>query len=139
MPDGYYIVKSVPTFLGFLKKRNSFKELLWKIISGNHFWIYLVKNESDEIVHKSVKIGKCYKFNFLKKTEFEIGPCYTVEKYRGQGIYPIVLRYIVSEDKKVYFIFIHKDNHSSIKGVEKAGFSKVGYILRKKGGIWKRI
>jgi len=65
----------------------------------------------------------------MKKNDLEIGPCWTDADYRGQGIYPTVLRYILSTFKgqfRKFFIFTDEDNIASQKGIIKAGFKLVG-------------
>ena len=72
--------------------------LYFYIISKNKLDIYYVKDgNTDEIIHTSYVIGECYKFPFMKKSDIEIGPCYTSENYRGKGIYKNVLNFINNE------------------------------------------
>jgi RimJ/RimL family protein N-acetyltransferase len=64
----------------------------------------------------------------------------TLPAFRGQGIYPMVLktllRYLKQKGFRRVYGFVHKDNHSSMRGIEKAGFRRVGRIrLRKVLGI----
>jgi len=68
--------------------------LLFKIqtMGKAEIW-YVLKDE--KIVHKSVCIPYCKKFSFMAKGDFEIGPCVTLQSFRGQGIYPKVISAIV--------------------------------------------
>ena len=85
--------------------------------------IYFAISDTNEVVHFSVVIPRNFKYPFLKKNEFCIGPCNTVENARGLGIYPYVLQKILSDNQgAVYYMLIKKDNNASIRGVKKAGF-----------------
>lgn len=87
--------------------------------------------EKDGIVcHTSYLMPACWKFPFMKKGEYEIGPCRTLPEYRGQGIYPTVLKTIIAENKETTFhIMAAENNISSIRGIEKAGFKKYGKLI----------
>ena len=56
----------------------------------------------------------------------EIKYCLTLPEYRGQGIYPLVLReivlYLSNLGTRWIFICVKDDNTASIKGIEKVGF-----------------
>ena len=68
-------------------------------------------------------MGKTFKFPFLNKGEFEIGPCFTLPKFRGRGVYPSVLIYILEKNKNSkFYMIVHKNNIPSIRGIEKSGF-----------------
>ncbi|HYC00781.1 MAG TPA: GNAT family N-acetyltransferase [Candidatus Limnocylindrales bacterium] len=59
-----------------------------------------------------------------------IGPCVTVPTHRGRGVYPAMIRAVCAErrrlgDKRAYMV-VSTDNHSSIRGIEKAGFQNLG-------------
>ncbi len=64
-----------------------------------------------------------------------IGDCVTHPEYRGLGIYPHVLSYILrdlqadGQTQRVY-IFVAPDNTPSIRGIEHAGFK---FVARLKG------
>jgi len=59
-----------------------------------------------------------------------IGPCFTDPEYRGRGIYPHVLRHIASvlgaRGYGPFYVHTSPDNAASIRGVEKAGFRRLG-------------
>ena len=64
----------------------------------------------------------------LKSNQIFIHYCETAEHARGMGLYPSVLAYI----SKIYFsqeifIAVEKNNTSSIRGIEKAGFKSYAY------------
>lgn len=82
----------------------------------------------------------------LMQCEAEIKFCLTLPDARGKGLYPMVINAILGylRDKgfsKAYMC-VHKDNKSSIRGIEKAGFARIGSVtLRRMAGfqISKRL
>lgn len=72
----------------------------------------------------------------LGENDAEIKFCLTLPALRGRGIYPRVIlsisNYLRSKGIQQVFMCVHRDNHSSIRGIEKAGFIKVGEIRLKK-------
>ena len=72
----------------------------------------------------------------LNPQEAEIKFCLTLPALRGRGIYPKVileiLNYLSKKGIKRVYMCVHRDNHASIRGIEKAGFQKVGDIVLKK-------
>ena len=140
LPIGCKLIRFTPSFLDLLKKRCSMSEYLWSIITAKNYVLFIVKNQDNDIIHKSARIGKCYKLNFLNKDEYEIGPCYTTKSWRGKGIYPFVLKQIISDVPMAnYYMFVDEKNLSSIRGVEKAGFTAIGKIKRCSNGVWRKI
>lgn len=119
--DGLCLEITIPSFLGCLMKRNTLLEFIWKLISFGKCWVFRVKNAAGLVVHKSRLIGWNLKFSFLKKNEYEIGPCYTIEEYRGLGIYPYVLQEITS------FMPNNKSSESLGGGCPKMKKSKDGH------------
>lgn len=87
--------------------------------------------EHGKLVHTSYVIPKCYKFSFLYKTDYEIGPCMTYPEFRGRGYYPMMLCYICSTvgvQNTNFYMIVEESNFASIKGIEKAGFERCGTI-----------
>lgn len=76
----------------------------------------------------------------LQEGEAEIKFSLTLPAWRGQGVYPkillLILDYLNTKGLKRVFICVHKDNRASIRGIEKACFTRVGEIrLRKILGV----
>lgn len=95
------------------------------ILTFNKVEIYYVLTNNGEIIHTAYTISKNIKYPFLNRGDISIGPCCTKEEYRGMGIYPMVIRYIINDNiEKNKYMFVREDNISSIKGVEKVGFKK---------------
>lgn len=53
---------------------------------------------------------------------------HTSQEYRGRGLYPLLLRKICARNEKAKLIYAFPDNHSSIKGIKKAGFKFAGNL-----------
>lgn len=120
----------------YLKK----KDYMWKILTLGKYRKVLVLNENDDMMHFSTVIGPNFKFPFLKRKEAEIGPCSTRIAYRGQGIYPSVLKYILGSGwYQDYYMLIEDTNLSSIRGVEKAGFVQVAKVKKNRFGQWVKM
>ncbi len=87
--------------------------------------------QNGELVHTSYVIPKCYKFPFLGKCDYEIGPCFTYPRFRGKGFYPLMLRYIcanIGTEHSIFYMIVDESNLSSIKGIEKADFQRCGNV-----------
>lgn len=107
------------------------------------FWLYsfgkakiaYIKDVKREgmVCHCSYIIPRIVKFPFMKKQDLEIGPCYTVPEFRGQGLYPKMLLHITSQEEyknSDFWMIVEEKNEASIRGIEKAGFQKVGEVKR---------
>lgn len=102
--------------------------------------LYYVADESGTTAHVSYVVPKCFKFSFLNKRDYEIGPCFTAPEFRGQGIYPTVLKHItenVGANDAVFYMIVDDKNVASIRGIEKAGFERCGTV--RKVGLFKRF
>lgn len=72
----------------------------------------------------------------LGTKEAEVKFCFTLPGARGKGIYPQVLRdmlfFLREKGMRWAFICVYPDNYPSIRGIEKAGFMKIGEVRLKK-------
>lgn len=85
--------------------------------------IYFAEDRSGNLIHSAYVIPRNFKYPFLTNNEWCIGPCNTPENFRGKGIYPYVLRYILKRNQdRDFCMFIREENISSQRGVVKAGF-----------------
>ena len=103
---------------------------LFQIITFGKAKVYCCR-QNGELVHTSYVIPKCFKFPFMGKWDYEIGPCFTYPKFRGKGVYPQMLKYIssnVGAENSIFYMIVDETNLPSIKGIEKAGFQKCGTI-----------
>ena len=122
--------------------KKSLLRMMFSLISMGKAKIFYCKNNKGEIIHTSLVVPKCWKFPFLDKDDYEIGPCITNEQYRGNGIYPQILNYIVhshGNKNTKFYMFVAKDNIPSIHGIEKAGFIRCGEANVTKLKQYRRI
>jgi RimJ/RimL family protein N-acetyltransferase len=58
-----------------------------------------------------------------------VGNCFTVEQYRGKGVYPCALLQLGcalrAEGRQRLYLFVERENLASIRSVEKVGFQSV--------------
>jgi RimJ/RimL family protein N-acetyltransferase len=62
-----------------------------------------------------------------------IGQCFTKRPYRGNGIYPYALTYILKDLKNRHitdraYTLVSRTNNASIRGIEKAGFQRLAHL-----------
>lgn len=114
--------------------------LFWFFITRGRYKIVYI-SDGNMIIHYTHILPKFFKLPFMSSKDLMIGPAWTMESYRGKGIFPAVIIDIVKNFKKVrrsFHIFAHVDNIASQKAIEKAEFYKwtTGYKT-KKLGIYK--
>lgn len=89
-------------------------------------WMARGKARIGELAHELVlPLGNRYLWNFR-----------TAENFRGLGIYPALLHYIIrtEREKASRFWIIHApENKASLRGIKKAGFHYVGKLYSSKG------
>ena len=70
-----------------------------------------------------------------------IGPCYTEPDHRGKGCYPYILSeicaFLQKEGRGRALIATREKNHSSVRGIRKAGFAYAGDAVYLKFLLWK--
>lgn len=100
---------------------------------------YVLDEASGKTAHASYVVPKCFKFPFLGKNDYAIGPCVTAREFRGRGLYPATLKRVIDSmgtADSVFYMVVSDDNAPSVRGIEKAGFERCGSI--RKSGIFKR-
>ena len=89
-------------------------------------WMARGKALIGELAHELIlPVGNRYLWNFR-----------TAEAFRGLGIYPALLQYIIQQERKKasrFWIIHAPENKSSLKGIKKAGFHYVGTLYSSKG------
>jgi GNAT superfamily N-acetyltransferase len=84
-------------------------------------WMAKDKAKIGELNHEFIlPQGNRYLWNFR-----------TLEEYRGLGIYPALLQYILQNgdnDANRFWIIHAPENNTSLKGIQKAGFEYVGKL-----------
>jgi GNAT superfamily N-acetyltransferase len=128
--------------LKVVQPHNGMHNILWTLFSMGRFKEYRILNNSKIIAYAQI-MPKIFIFDFMDKNGLHIGPCWTHPDFRGQGIYPYLLRKIVDDDygsverADKYYIFTSTDNISSQKGIEKAGGEIFAYGYKTKLGIYR--
>ncbi len=136
----FQIKKFTPEIFGkkIIKGENlSFKAKLVRnffvLFSKGKMQIYYAVDENGTIMHTSQVLPKFYKFGYMQKGDYVIGPCVTRHEFRGKGIYPCVLKHILNQLKpSTVYMVVDETNPSSIKGIEKAGFIRYGIVKKTK-------
>lgn len=87
---------------------------------------YFIQIE-DKIIHQSTLFKSIFLLQLIQKKGPAIGECFTKEEFKGKSIYPFVVNFIAREEilknnQTEVFIIVNRDNSSSIRGIEKAGF-----------------
>ena len=122
-------------------KNKSLKEniviIYWHIASffcGDFFYEYQLIVD-DKVVSYARVVPKILIFSFIPKGGYHIGPCLTLEEYRGNGFYPLLLSYIIKKNvDKDFYMIVDENNIASIKGVKKAGFEEFARGKKNKFG-----
>ncbi len=118
------------------KKTTFARFLFWLYSFGKAKIAYIKEAKSGgRVCHCSYIIPRIFKFPFMKKQDLEIGPCYTVAEFRGRGFYPQMLLHITSQEEyknSDFWMIVEEKNEASIRGIEKAGFQKVGEVKKTK-------
>lgn len=141
--EKYRIEIFEPSFLKLQQhKRFSLMHWTWYIFTrGTYKIIYIF--DDNKIIHYTHAIPKFWKFRFMEHNDIEIGPCWTDESYRGEGIYPFVIEFVVNFLKNSYdsfFMMVSENNTASIQGIEKAGFHRIGEIHKSRFlGIYEKV
>lgn len=83
-------------------------------------------------IHNSMLFPKLRLLRLIGKSAPAIGECWTSDQYRGQSIYPYVINKMAGDALNAgaaeVFIVVNKDNTSSIRGIEKAGFKRFAAV-----------
>lgn len=122
---GYNIEQFIPSFTN-LKKHDAkiLIYIFWFIVTGGKYKIIYLKKD-DEIIHYTHILPKFFKLPFLDLNDLEIGPSWTKESYRGQGIFPVIINYITHHFKKEgrsFHILARIENLASQNAIKKTGF-----------------
>ncbi len=123
-----------PLHLKFRGERITLRQRLvrmyfWLITAGK-CKIYMLRY-GDDVVHTSFVVPRCGKFPFLKKGDYEIGPCVTSSEYRRRGAYFYVLGHITAQPEyegASFYMIVKSTNAPSVAGIEKAGFTRCGTV-----------
>ena len=67
----------------------------------------------------------------LERDAMYLGGFHTIEAARGRGLYPLLLKFMCANQgvqERICYVDAEPDNHASLRGIEKAGFHKVGFL-----------
>ena len=103
----------------------------WWLISRKTFLCEIHDTETKALMHYTYVMQKSYKFPFMSKRDYIIGPSVTIEEFRGKGLLGKGIAYVqhqvLSCNEEANFIaLIREENISSRKGVEKVGMVNTG-------------
>ena len=109
---------------------------LFLFVSRGKYKIYCLYDRKG-LVHFSFLIPYCLKFSFMNKADYQIGPCWTREDHRGQGLYGKMLlhiaRDVISNNKSSnVYVLVREANIESTRGIEKVNFMKIGVCKKTK-------
>ncbi|MFA5125322.1 MAG: GNAT family protein [Patescibacteria group bacterium] len=107
-----------------------YASFIWKILLGkDSYKIFIIRDIRDSsIKHYSFVIPKYWKYPFMKKNDFFIGPVWTDIVTRKQGIASCVLSEILARHSgkgDIYWL-TSEENSASISLCKKFGFFEIG-------------
>jgi len=112
-----------------------------KRIANNHFaFIAFINNEPAAfgwMATAKAKIGELNHEFVLPENNRYLWNFRTLAPFRGLGIYPALLQFIIRYEggsEKQFWIIHAPENKSSLKGIDKAGFEYVGKLYAKSDG-----
>lgn len=134
IPVGLQMELSTDTRLLSILGNTSMEEVTKRLANDNLAFVAFVNNQPaafgwmardnariDELDHEFIlPTGNRYLWNFR-----------TMEAYRGLGIYPALLQYILQNgdvEAKRFWIIHAPENNASLKGIQKVGFEYVGKL-----------
>ena len=119
----------------FVLKKHIRLKLIYNALVTFFQHIVFFISDGKGLVHYSFVINKCPKFCFLNYNDYVISPCWTRKDKRGMGIYAAMIDYIGAyyKNKDVesnVYILVRNENKSSVKGIEKSHFTKIGIVKK---------
>ncbi|MBE5747095.1 MAG: hypothetical protein E7352_02840 [Clostridiales bacterium] len=118
------------------KGKGRLSNLYWWLISKKLYICEIADKETGEVMHYTYVMKKSYKFPFMKKDDYMVGPSVTDEKFRGRGLLGRGINFakqeILAINANARFIgLVRQKNISSRKGIEKIGMLSTGREFRK--------
>ncbi len=118
------------------KEELFFRTILFALASKGRHKIYCLYDKKG-LAHFSFVVPYCAKFSFIKKEDYQIGPCWTRDDCRGQGLYGKMLTYISEQKIKDCssantYVLVREANKESTKGIKKTRFIRVGICEKTK-------
>lgn len=105
-------------------KRTTLEYLRIKCFRGDPYIAMIISKGVVAHVSFVAKTISYSEYPILNKNSRAVGPCLTINEFRGKGLYPLMLKYLRGSPlgRDGLDIFCRTDNISSIRGIEKAGF-----------------
>ena len=145
------IRKTTPNPLHANSMRGKLHIALWLLLTGvkrGEYYLYELLKDGKVVSTAEVCTGH-WQLPFLTirmgagKKDYHIGPCMTCPNERGKGYYPMLLQAIMNDlgTQNNYYMIVHETNAPSLRGIAKAGFTRIGvggknkygqYIITKK-------
>jgi RimJ/RimL family protein N-acetyltransferase len=118
------------------KQFNELDFIIQTDVSNPNKTKYFIEIDSRKI-HESTLFKKIDILKLIQKKGPAIGECVTIPEFKGKSIYPFVINYIAKKElfenqTKEVFIIVDANNISSIKGIEKAGFTLKSSVKAKR-------
>jgi RimJ/RimL family protein N-acetyltransferase len=107
---------------------------------GKSYEYYLVYDK-EQLIHYCLLSPKYYRYPFMNNDDIQIGPFWTAEGYRGQGICPTVIAKVMEDYKsrnRYAYIITRENNVNSQRSIAKAGLEVYGHGIRTKG-FWGKF
>ncbi len=110
------------------------EEVIKRLANDNMAFVAYINNQPAAfgwMARDNAKIGELNHELILPTGNRYLWNFRTLEAYRGLGIYPALLQYILQngDDEATKFWIIHApENNASLKGIQKAGFEYVGKL-----------
>ena len=104
--------------------------------SYEHYLVY----DGERLIHYSVVLPRYYRYPFMGSNDIQIGPYWTAEEYRGQGICPFIIRKTLSDyqlRRGYAYVLISEDNLKSQRSAIRGGVDFYGYGIRTRGPLGK--
>lgn len=134
IPAGLKIEISTDIRLLSIIGSNSFEDVTKRLANDNLAFVAFIHNQPAAfgwMARDNAKIGELSHAFILPTGNRYLWNFRTLEAYRGQGIYPALLQYILQygDDEANRFWIIHApENNASLNGIQKAGFEYVGKL-----------
>jgi RimJ/RimL family protein N-acetyltransferase len=132
--DGLLIAESTDTLLLSIISQTSKEELTKRLANDNKAFVAWINNSPAAfgwMARDQAVIGELNHPFILPPGNRYLWNFRTMERYRGRGIYPALLQYILKQgdpEAERFWIIHAPENHASLKGIRKAGFEYVGKL-----------
>jgi RimJ/RimL family protein N-acetyltransferase len=133
-PEGFSIEESSDIMLLSMLGNTTIEDVIKRLANDNRAFVAYINRQPAAfgwMARDDAKIGELNHEFILPQGNRYLWNFRTLEAYRGLGIYPALLLYILQngDDEANRFWIIHApENHASLKGIQKAGFEYVGKL-----------